>query len=85
VRCKCGNAVGLNAFEEEFMKIARLASFVLVAAAAVVLEAGAARPAMKTQWIDYKQGNTPLYGYFVYGRCDQNCLGWLLLWRHGRG
>jgi hypothetical protein len=47
------------------MKIARLASFVL-AAAAMVLMAGAAQAAMKTQWIDYKQGNTPLSGYLVY-------------------
>jgi dienelactone hydrolase len=47
------------------MKIARLTSFVL-AAAAVVLQAGAAQAAMKTQWIDYKQGNTPLSGYLVY-------------------
>jgi dienelactone hydrolase len=47
------------------MKIARLTSFVL-AAAAVVLQAGAAQAAMKTQWIDYKQGNTQLSGYLVY-------------------
>jgi dienelactone hydrolase len=47
------------------MKIARLTSFVL-AAAAVVLQAGAAQAAMKTQWVDYKQGNTPLSGYLVY-------------------
>ena len=47
------------------MKIARLVSFVL-AAAAMVLQAGAAQAAIKTQWIDYKQGNTPLSGYLVY-------------------
>src|SRR5487761_279446 len=47
------------------MKIARLTSFVL-AAAAMFAQAGAARAAMKTQWIDYKQGNTPLSGYLVY-------------------
>jgi hypothetical protein len=46
------------------MKIAPLTSFVL--AAAVVLQAGAAQAAMKTQWIDYKQGDTVLSGYFVY-------------------
>jgi dienelactone hydrolase len=50
---------------EEPMKIARLVSFVL-AAAATILPAGAAQAAMKTQWIDYKQGNTPLSGYLVY-------------------
>ena len=48
------------------MKIARLTSFVLAAVAAVVLQAGAAQAAMKTQWIDYKQGNTALSGYLVY-------------------
>jgi len=47
------------------MKIARLASFVL-AAAAMFLQAGAAHAAIKTQWIDYKQGSTPLSGYLVY-------------------
>jgi dienelactone hydrolase len=48
------------------MKIARLTSFVLAAAAAAVLQAGAAQAAMKNQWIDYKQGNTVLSGYLVY-------------------
>jgi len=47
------------------MKIARLMSFVLVAAA-MVLQAGAAQAATKTKWIDYKQGNTALSGYLVY-------------------
>ena len=47
------------------MRIARLASFVL-AAAATILPAGTSQAAMKTQWIDYKQGNTPLSGYLVY-------------------
>ena len=47
------------------MKIARLVSFVL-GAAAMVLQAGAAQAAMKTQWIDYKQGSTALSGYLVY-------------------
>jgi dienelactone hydrolase len=50
---------------EEPMKIARLTtSFAL--AAAVFLQVGSAQAAMKTQWIDYKQGNTVLSGYFVY-------------------
>src|SRR5258707_9193443 len=47
------------------MKITRLVSFVL-AAGAMVLQAGAAQAAMKTQWIDYKQGNAALSGYLVY-------------------
>jgi len=37
------------------MRIVRLVFFVL-AAAAMTLLAGAAQAAMKTQWIDYKQG-----------------------------
>jgi len=47
------------------MKIMRLTAFVL-AVAAMVLTAGAAQAAVKTQWIDYKQGNTPLSGYLIY-------------------
>ena len=47
------------------MKIARLSRFA-VAVAAIVLGAGAAQAAMKTQWIDYKQGSTPLSGYLIY-------------------
>lgn len=47
------------------MKIARPNCFIL-AAAAIVLQAGAAQAAMKTQWIDYKQGNTALSGYLIY-------------------
>ena len=47
------------------MKIARFVSFTL-AVAAMALHVGAAQAAMKTQWIDYKQGNAPLSGYLVY-------------------
>src|SRR5260370_23985048 len=54
-----------NAIREEPMKIARLVFFVL-AAAGVIVRAGEAQAAMKTQWIDYKQANTPLSGYLVY-------------------
>jgi len=50
---------------EEPMKIARRVLFVL-AAAGMFLQAGAARAAVKTQWIDYKQGSAPLSGYLVY-------------------
>jgi hypothetical protein len=37
------------------MKIARMTFFIL-AAAVTLLSAGAAQAAVKTQWIDYKQG-----------------------------
>jgi len=47
------------------MKITRLSCFIL-AAAGMVLEAGAAQAAMKTQWIDYQQGSTALSGYLIY-------------------
>jgi dienelactone hydrolase len=53
------------------MKIARLASFVAAAATAVVLQAVVAQAAIKTQWIDYKQGNTSLSGYLVYDDASQ--------------
>jgi dienelactone hydrolase len=45
--------------------LAKLACFVLCAAAAI-LGAGAAQAATKTQWVDYKQGNTALSGYLIY-------------------
>ena len=48
------------------MKPAKVTSFILAAAAALALQAGAAHAAMKTQWIDYKQGDTQLSGYLVY-------------------
>lgn len=57
--------IALKKAFKEARKNTRLASFVLVALA-IVLQAGAARAAIKTQWIDYKQGNTPLSGYLVY-------------------
>ena len=47
------------------MKIARFVTCALAAAAMIFL-ADAAQAAMKTQWIDYKQGATPLSGYLVY-------------------
>lgn len=46
------------------MKIARLNCFIL--AVAIILRAGTAGAAMKTQWIDYQQGNTALSGYLIY-------------------
>src|ERR1700739_1309934 len=55
---------------EEPMKIAHariagLTSFVL-AAMVVVLQRGTALAAIKTKWIDYKQGDTALSGYLIY-------------------
>jgi dienelactone hydrolase len=50
---------------EEPMRIARHVSIVLVATA-IMLLASAAQAAMKTKWIDYKQGDTVLSGYLVY-------------------
>jgi dienelactone hydrolase len=55
---------------EEPMKIARariagLTSFV-VAAIAVLLQAGTAQAAIKTKWIDYKQGDNALSGVLIY-------------------
>jgi dienelactone hydrolase len=47
------------------MRIVRLVSFIFVVAV-LILPARAAHAAMKTQWIDYKQGDTPLSGYLVY-------------------
>jgi dienelactone hydrolase len=46
------------------MNIARFVFFGLIAA--MFLQAGAAQAAMKSQWIDYKQGDTALSGYLVY-------------------
>src|SRR5579863_1045619 len=52
---------------EELMRITRLVYFVLTAGAFVLLlDVGPVQAAMKTQWIDYKQGDTPLSGYLVY-------------------
>lgn len=47
------------------MKIVRILALTF-AAAALLLHAGAAHAALKTQWIDYKQGSAPLSGYLVY-------------------
>ena len=48
------------------MKVSRLLTVVCGAALAVAFQAGAARAELKKQWIDYKEGNTALYGYLVY-------------------
>jgi dienelactone hydrolase len=48
------------------MKHSRLLTILCGAALAVACGAGAAQAELKKQWIDYKQGNTALYGYLVY-------------------
>jgi dienelactone hydrolase len=48
------------------MKNSRIVSAILAAAFSCALQGGAAQAAMKTQWIDYKQGNAALSGYLVY-------------------
>jgi dienelactone hydrolase len=47
------------------MKLLRVVFLVMVALV-MGLHAGAAQAALKTQWIDYHQGDTPLSGYLVY-------------------
>ncbi len=47
------------------MRSLRLVATLLVAATAWSI-AGAARAEIKTQWIDYSQGGTPLRGYLAY-------------------
>ena len=41
-------------------------SVILGAALAIALQAGAARAEIKTQWIEYTQGDTALQGYLAY-------------------
>jgi dienelactone hydrolase len=48
------------------MKLSRLPTLACGAALAVAMGAGAARAELKKQWIDYKDGDAPLYGYLVY-------------------
>src|SRR5260221_14712465 len=48
------------------MKASRLLTVICGAALAVAIQAGTARAELKKQWIDYKDGDKPLYGYLVY-------------------
>jgi dienelactone hydrolase len=48
------------------MKASRLSTAVWAAAFAIMFQAGAAHAELKKQWIDYKDGDKPLYGYLVY-------------------
>lgn len=41
-------------------------AFVLIAAFSACVFAGAAKAEIKTQWLDYKQGDTALQGYLAY-------------------
>jgi dienelactone hydrolase len=48
------------------MRIPRSISIVIAAVVATVFATGAANAAIKTQYVDYKDGNTPLKGYLAY-------------------
>src|ERR1700720_4166628 len=48
------------------MKTSRLLTVICGAALAVAIQGGPARAELKKQWIDYKDGDKPLYGYLVY-------------------
>ncbi len=48
------------------MKTSRLSAVIWAIALAAMFQAGAARAELKKQWIDYKDGDKPLYGYLVY-------------------
>jgi dienelactone hydrolase len=48
------------------MTVSRLATLVCGAALAIAFHSGSARAELKKQWIDYKDGDAPLYGYLVY-------------------
>ena len=48
------------------MMISRRNALILSAAAATGLPPVAAQAAVKTQWVDYKQGDTALRGYLAY-------------------
>jgi dienelactone hydrolase len=54
------------ATREVSMKHSRLVTVLCGAALAVAFGVGTAQAELKKQWIDYKQGNTALYGYLVY-------------------
>lgn len=54
------------------MKIPKLVAIVLVAALVAALRSGPAQAEIKTQWIDYQQGDTALQGYLAY---DDNLTG----------
>jgi dienelactone hydrolase len=57
-------------FPEEPMKIARVSiatlSLFVLTAAAMLLQTGTAQAAIKTKWIDYKQGDNALSGVLIY-------------------
>src|SRR5216683_3339762 len=48
------------------MKGLRSISAIIAAALAMVVQAGFADAAIKTQYVEYKDGNTPLKGYLAY-------------------
>jgi dienelactone hydrolase len=48
------------------MRRFRFMSAIVAAAVTVVLQAGSAQAAIRTQYVDYKDGTTPLRGYLAY-------------------
>src|SRR5438093_2439478 len=48
------------------MKTLRAISVIFSAALTFALQPGIANAAIKTQYVDYKHGNTPLKGYLAY-------------------
>src|SRR5580700_1602263 len=61
-----GRCAKLMATREDTMKTLHLISIGFAAVVACVLQSGIARAEIKTQWIDYKQGDTELRGYLAY-------------------
>src|SRR5436309_13255975 len=57
--------VGLCEVGRASMKL-RHVFFALITALAGVLQSGFAQGAIKTQYVDYTDGNTPLSGYLAY-------------------
>jgi dienelactone hydrolase len=56
---------------EERMKTSRALTIVAAAVTAVLLQAGAAHAATKSQWINYMQDSSALSGYLVYDDAAQ--------------
>lgn len=48
------------------MTVSHVSTALCAAVLTLALQAGAARAELKKQWIEYKDGNAPLYGYLVY-------------------
>src|SRR5213078_565958 len=55
-----------SSIREGAMTILRMISAIVAAALAMVFQAGFADAAIKTQYVDYKDGGTSLKGYLAY-------------------